>query len=785
MMKHCSHCHAIAVMPKSGFCRACNRTKAQQSSPFKRLILPISASIGAFFLIPSLLYNAQAAQIVNEKKTGDTIETQNTTLTSQYLSPKVGLIRQKGAYNSLDKVIADKKFTQLGNAVLDLKKLPITASHSLAVNTQLAALPFSAIISLEQAQQALQHYLITLEQQPENAEKLFNQAEQLTERYPDDALLQSLLQRISHYTDWQPVTSIINSAGIDFISVSGWQPESPFIRARRALLPTVAENEQVLFDDQRLVLLSTNLTPISLYIDARLDDLPFLPESPAELFYQVDDHPVQHILLNDKDDWRRLHINIPAGEHTVRLYQQQPVTNQYIKLRFDDKQSVLTLIQERPYLITTAQTPLEFYSLGPTQLRIDEINNGLASYRYQQVAEGWQKITLPPVNGQDRSLLRVSQRVRNINPKPINNRIVQRTIIPIPAPEIIAQPTIHSDKVELLDAFTLGKQQDGTLSTGIGLVRRNNQQEDGSTLSEEQFGQYTLNYRYFDEAHHAYWNSEGFLRIREHGGPSFSLDESLYYNPDWLPFSLRSSAKIIAQVPHDQPEWLGQWNIAAAKAYHLSPKTRLIPSLAFFARTLSLRTSALDDQLKIKVDQDLYTPYKADHTLGLTPALSIEHRPWLDTLWSAKIAAGSNESLNVINPDHYRSEAHWQQLLGSVTLDASYRVSFYQADGDRTAASKRSFAGLELNWQRWTDKQNRIEVAAQYNYDIERNANLATLSLTFHFGEGRGLRDFAPGEVEFRDIRQRQTLGNQQNNRMLDVDTCTWQCLGQKEKAVN
>jgi len=170
-----------------------------------------------------------------------------------------------------------------------------------------------------------------------------------------------------------------------------------------------------------------------------------------------------------------------------------------------------------------------------------------------------------------------------------------------------------------------------------------------------------------------------------------------------------------------------------------------------------------------EIDQDVYTPYKAQHSAGLTPALALEHRPWLDTIWSSKSAVQSYEDLDFTDPDHYRTELHWQQLLGSVVLDASYRSAFYQANPiDRPNSSTRSYAELEVNWQHWTSHQNRFEVSAQYSYDVQRYAHLATLSLTLHFGEGRGLRDFAPNELDFRDIRLRQ-FTNGQNNFMHDA----------------
>ena len=250
---------------------------------------------------------------------------------------------------------AGEKFTHLKGVRVDPKQIPVTPSHSIAIEKDATDTPpLSSAFSiteatLEQAQKTLIRYLALVEEQPERIEKLLTEAEQLAQRYLDDSLLQSLWQRLSRYSDWQPVNSIISSAGIDLVSFKGWQPESPFIRARRALLPPMADNEHIVFGDQRLVLLLVNRATVSLHVDARLEDIPFLPQSPVVMLYQVDDNPPQHIALADKEDWKHFSLAISAGEHAVRFYQQQSVGNQYIKLRFDETGGELAVTQERPY----------------------------------------------------------------------------------------------------------------------------------------------------------------------------------------------------------------------------------------------------------------------------------------------------------------------------------------------------------------------------------------------------------------------------------------------------
>ncbi|NOT10435.1 MAG: hypothetical protein HOP23_01130 [Methylococcaceae bacterium] len=686
------------------------------------------------------------------------------------------LIRQDNGHNIPTQQIGSNPVTRLDSATINAKAVPVSESTSLAAATENltleSVLKLPPATTLTQARATMIQYLAVTETHPEAIEKLLFKAEQLVKTYSDDPQLQTLFQQLARYSEWQPVNSIINNGGLSFVASQGWQPESPFIRTRRALLPPVAENEHVIFGDQRLVLLLTNVAKIQLHIDARLEDIPFLPESPAQLTYQLDERPPQHLRLADQEDWKRFTINIPTGEHQVRLYQQTPVGNQYVKLRFDDQLTNLSVAQERPYFISTTQAPLEFYSQGPTVLRIDEWDEGVISYRYQNVAEGWQKVSLPPSTGKQKSLLRVNERVVNFEPKPIRNRIVQRNLVPVDLPETVLKKPVAAGKVQLDDTFKLGKQEDGTLSLSVDFVRRNNKQEGGKTLPLEQFAQYRINYRYFDEPRDIYWNTQGFFRYREFGGPTVGIDESVYYNPDWLPFNIRTGAKIITQVPHDQLEWLGQWNITASQSYNLTPKFRLIPNLSLFARTMSLRNSQLarnDEEFGKKIDQDIFTPYKADHTAGLHPALSMEYSPWLDTLWTGKLGLTSNENMDIGAPDHFSDEVHWKQLLGSVVLDGFYRAAYYQKDFDRIASETRSYLGLELNWQRWAIDQHRIELSGQYSYDIERKSHLATLSLTVHFGEGRGYRDFAPCEIDFREIRQRTDI-HEQNNTIKDVN---------------
>ncbi|MDQ7089462.1 MAG: hypothetical protein Q9M50_02290 [Methylococcales bacterium] len=257
-----------------------------------------------------------------------------------------------------------------------LKTLPFTPSDSLTISAKVLTvaevLNLEKISNLKQAKLRMMHYVRLFEADAAGIEKILLPAEKLRVLYLNDALIQSLWQRIARFTQWQTVESVESNAGLRFIDIEGWQPESPFIRTRKALLPYVANNEHLIFSDQRLVLFSQNLKRVSLHIEARLNDVPFLPEVDAYLFYRIDEKPPQKIHLKRQQGWQTFTVYLPKGEHSLRFYQPKALGNQFVKLRFDDHVSDLSFTQERGYFVSTKNEPVKINLQGSTRLRIDE-----------------------------------------------------------------------------------------------------------------------------------------------------------------------------------------------------------------------------------------------------------------------------------------------------------------------------------------------------------------------------------------------------------------------------
>ncbi len=652
-----------------------------------------------------------------------------------------------------------------------LKKLiQVEPSTSMAIADW--GLTAQAILDLPEVENALQaehrmvQCLALMETDKTSRMPLLFVAEKLQQRFPDNATVKALWNKISRYSQWQTVNSIVSSAGMRFIHTQGWLPGNPGFGIRKALISQTRPDQHVVFGNQRLLMVMTNLNSKTVNIEVLLDDLNFLTDSPAQLRYQIDSQEPQQIAITRSEGWKKLVLQVPTGKHQIRFSISNPVANQFLKLRFQNDDADTNVSQERSFFASTRGQPLKVYINGPAVIRIDEWQAGKIKSRYQDIASGWQMITIPPREKQKQSLLQIKQRVATDKIKPIMPRVVTRTLEAVPAPAIQIKAIPFSASVEIKVSSKPGQQSFGTWSLGTDSVRRNNVQEDSSDSGPVHYQQLRINRRYYDAFRNSYWNTQGFARIRENGKPSFGIKQSLKFQPEKWPFSVSLEATAITQQVDTEQEWLGQFKAALSQTAHLSPKTLLVPKLSWFGRYLSLSNrdvlilgrSTNNDNLLGKIDQDLFTVYKAQHTLGLSASLSVIHEPWLDTRWSAKINSVSNEDINFFIPDHVSTEVHWKQLLGDADLDAGVRVNFYQKDKDRNHSSRRHFTKLKLNWQIWTEKQDRLEVSTQYNYDIDRNEHLGMLKFTYHFSENRGYRDFKPGEINFRQIRKRQWL---------------------------
>lgn len=634
-------------------------------------------------------------------------------------------------------------------------------------------------LPLEQDDEAVRERMLLLlklaTDNPSHRQRMQVLGEALFAAHPQVVGLATLHAQLTRDKTWEPIPAVQTSAGLRAIPMSGWKPESPSIRTRRALVPPLTPGEYVVFGQERLGISLSTLAPTTLLLDVVPEDVEYLPPIPLTAFAQMDQQPRQPLLLSRDAPPTSLQFHIPSGTHTVRVWIERAVVNQFLRVRVREQRptmsgavpvspSAVVMTYERNYHVATAQEPLRFTVAGPQWLRIDEWRQDIVHSRSQFVAEGWQTITLQPQTGQTEALFRVFQSTRTEERIPSALRIVKPESHSVPFPVSDFRAPIRPRVMALADAHRLGRQEDGTWSLMTQFVRQRNFDEDTSVdrVPMEQFLETRATHRFFhQEPGESYSETHLFTRVREHGGPTLGGAERLRFDlnwQDWRPLTLQMSGEGYVQWPGGgRPlsrgglEWSGLFRWEVSQVRRLTPTLDHRPSVALFARALSLRRRG---QYRLGyVDQDIFTNYKADHRAGLTLAESLSYRPWLDSEWTTRLALTSNEEMVLEVPDSLILASTWKQLLRDTQVDGGYSFRTFFADSDRRTTSFRHVLAFDVLQDYWYSDV-RLEVGLSFRHDIIRSDNTFNIFFTWHIDHGRGYRDFRPGVIDFLNLRR-------------------------------
>ncbi|MBI4859090.1 MAG: hypothetical protein HY815_02275, partial [Candidatus Riflebacteria bacterium] len=597
---------------------------------------------------------------------------------------------------------------------------------------------------------------------PEARARAQIQADLIANKHPGIPLAGDIMARILADRQWIPFQNVHSSAGLLRTKVSGWSTESPAHRVRAALMPPVEPDEQLLPGKGSLVLFFSNTSPTRVLLDLSTADVDYLPPRPMDVRVQVDARSESRVSVSPHGGPTAFQVMVGAGDHTVRVRIHEPVTNQFLRVRVreergDGVQAVLDL-GERTFHVATAQQPVELMIAGPLLLRVDEHRADEIVSEYFPVDASRRSITLGPKDGESESLLRFFQRAfvpGGALPRPRHTPFQQP---PVPANPVVFSPEQAERPVRLDGGLPLGGQEDGTWSVGAAAVRRRAVEEDAQKqLVAEDFRRAQATHRKFDEDRHIYSRFGIEIHERVFGGPTLGISGLLQGRRPDSPWDLRLEASAFVQRPgapvvatHDETE--GSVRVEASVRQHriINPRLAHNPVLAIFGRALSMNDNTFYPVAR--VDQDIYTPFKADHRSGLRLSDSLEFRPWLDTLFMGRLTAASNGFEN-FGLDHVGLEAGWRQRLGDAEIHLDYRATRYLADRDRARASTRHLVFLDLLGDVLQPRQRRVELGVHLVQDLDRNETTGLASVTWHLGNGRGYRDFGPGSADFMDRR--------------------------------
>ncbi|CAK8717689.1 hypothetical protein KKHLCK_06850 [Candidatus Electrothrix laxa] len=605
---------------------------------------------------------------------------------------------------------------------------------------------------------------------PEQKKLAAVQAEMLRLTFLDQPELVAPASRLVQSGGWQAAHFVNSEEGIRFITEpQEWRPESPALAHRKALLG-LHQGEQILFDKKPLVLNMDNLHQTKLTVTLTLAEIPYAPPRPMKLHLQIDGKKVESLLLSQHQPVHKKTLRLGKGHHQVTIQLAERSANQFLRVHLDEpgvhQEAGWTAPKEKSWYVSSRKHPVQVRIQGPGLVWTVEATGGGSEQRkksYHLVRKGWQEIVLPPSSGRG-SLFRVFQRVWG-GGTDLKAAPEQEQKISFPAP-LFSLDRIHPDYVSLRDGYPLGMQEEGSWAWGAGLYRRK-AQEDTADEATENFFQLTGAYRLYRETYEEYFRTQGLVRFLDAGGTVFGLGQNYRRLLDWRPFSLTAAADFLMQVPESEvSESNNQGSTAMslhlrttlAGKYQLAGKTWHVPSISAFARWMTPDGS---DRVGQNIDQDIYTQYKEDHRYGMAFSETLHYRPWLDSQFSTGLRLATNE--NIVSPDYLRFRCGLRQLIWPFQADITYTGIYYFDDNDREEDILKNSVSLDLTADHWQQNQRRLRLGLRLRTDLDTGEQLGFLRFSWIFSKSRGVRDFQPIELPFKNLRERMLFDTENN----------------------
>lgn len=581
--------------------------------------------------------------------------------------------------------------------------------------------------------------------------------------------LSGLLGRPEFRSSWQPVEFITAEEGIRFIFYSGWQPVSPILRTRKALLPELDDNEEILHDLNRVVVATDYANNTTLKIRLRLMEIPYLAQAPltVAITHKRNGQLSEIAEMTLDSDNAAKHITIPTqeGENQLIFSLKERHTNQFLAIQVQSADGVsgnqlVSEMKTRSYFIATNNNPIVADVHGPALVRIDTIaESGKVFSRYTYIENELERLEVSPPQGSAEGLFRmyyltaradVQEEVSRLRTPPLfqaDFSPLKQQITTVTAPPTSTTITEHVENSN--DAIELGVRYD---------KRRGSEEE--TTDGKDLFYQSYLTHRARFRNIPAYLSSTALWRVRENGGQVAGLEEEFTWLPQTVPATLRLSADLYSQSPMNENDDFtlpdDEYSIllrgSISRKIDLTTKSHHIPSFSIFKRFLSMGDD--DAFLPGHVDQDIYTGYKAEHQDGIRLGESYYFRPWLDTIWFAGASLTSNEWPNHHEPDKMNVRFGWQQLVDDLEAEFSYRGSYFFQDEDRSGESYRDAIQLDFSWDLFWNTRRRIRLGGMVRNDFYHEDIAGYFSISFHFNETARYNAFRPGEIDFIDIKK-------------------------------
>lgn len=617
----------------------------------------------------------------------------------------------------------------------------------------------------EAPQQAVLRLLWQLEQQAKPDLSLIAAGNRIIQQQATGPVYKDLQRRLNRSTIWHLEDQIIDSAGIRYIEFASPPLISAAARIRQSLLPPLDEGSLWLSEQRDVTLQVTAQKTVSLRIGLRHMLSPLHQRDPAEVVIWLNDAPVSRLELQPDNHEQFYSLSLPAGEHQLRVELQDPLGHEQVVLRAEQlsadgkRWQALTWPTRRSYFVSQPAQAVKLYARAHQWLRIDEYSQGETVSRYHYQNDNG-LLTLAPGKGEQERLLRIY----SLSMAPPENA-PSETSAPARVAEQAGQlwPKRASDILwQHEDILEPGEQNEGTWGAYVSLTDRSFS-EDEDFARTRQSVQLGHHYRRHDPLDRRYWLSDTFLRSLASDGQTVGTEQQLVYvdafNVWQLAFTARAQYFMAAPTGTDDvlnlyldAEYQHNWRINRDQALDLSAQ--------LFARYWPERSP---DGAQ-RIDPAVWSDYKRDHSMGLRVAGNWRYRFWQD----AQIRLGgrliTNEALYSV--DQFAVQAVYQQYWKGLTAQLIGRHSWRFDDQDRQGASQQDSLAANVRWRAWQANGNEWYIGLGVTQDLTDNDTTLGLTLGFNHSDGRGMTDYLPSELAFRDLYRQQSAVQQEFDRL-------------------
>ena len=604
---------------------------------------------------------------------------------------------------------------------------------------------------------------------------------------PNREDIQQLLEQAKLGTRWERFNQFDRQAGVHSRQVSTWQPENPALRVRKAL-SGIRNAEYVVTGSRPVAIELQNQTSGNVQLKAQRPRISFMPTAPSVVTVAAGDLTEEFSLEEPSQVFQET-LHLDPNVRQVSFISANPLANHFVTLGFNETLNDGTPVpdgqrrtplstQQRTYQVATEDEPLEFRVAGPTIVRIDWIQDGQTWTDTIPVTDEQANFRLTPQGNAEMTHFRIFELVNHEDsivihrPSAIPSRIPDDWVHEIvnnvyervsyfdesqPLDMLaLRSPDSLPEEINLFDHEHLGLQEFGTWSLDIGYRERRALDEFPNPSQPGRFMEAVLTRNFYNEWNDIYSQNEFLVRPRINGGTTFGARHSGSttipfakrdpnskadgwgpYTASWNLFGFAQDAETAVLPGATSTPWTLGFNGRLSRQHRINECFRHQPTISYYGRLLS---EDFDGFSPGELDQDIFTPYKADHRYGLRFSDRFVYQNCLDKRVWFRPSLNTNEDQLV--PDNLGFQFGTDQLLGPLQLQLSYRLTGYLADNDRSNSSVQNVIDVNLMLERWHNRNRRSELKFGMRHDLGNGGTSIGFNLVNFVNHGRGYRDF-------------------------------------------